>query len=46
MIRNNQIANLSLLYNMFTRRDESFEKLRKCLSEFIIEEGNKLVRDE
>ena len=31
---------------MFTRREDSFEKLRKCLSEFIIEEGNKLVRDE
>lgn len=46
MIRNNQLANLSLLFNMFTRREESFEKLRKCLSEFIIEEGNKLVRDE
>lgn len=46
MIRNNQIQNLSLLFTMFTRREDSFEKLRKCLSEFVIEEGNKLVRDE
>jgi hypothetical protein len=46
MIKNNQLTNLSLLYGMFTRREDSFEKLRKCLSEFIIEEGNKLVRDE
>jgi cullin 3 len=46
MIRNNQLNNLGLLFSMFTRREDSFEKLRKCLSEFIIEEGNKLVRDE
>lgn len=31
---------------MFSRREESFDKLRKALSEFIIDEGNKLVRDE
>jgi hypothetical protein len=31
---------------MFSRREESFEKLRKALSEFIIDEGNKLVKDE
>lgn len=31
---------------MFSRREESFEKLRKCLSEFINDEGNKLVQDE
>lgn len=46
MIRNNQLSNLSLLFGMFIRREDSFEKLRKCLSEFIVEEGNKLVRDE
>ncbi len=43
MIRNNNIEELGLVYNMFSRRPASFELLRKHLAEFIINEGNKLV---
>ena len=46
MIRNNQMDELTLLYSMFSRREDSFEKLRRCLSDFIVAEGNKLVADE
>ncbi len=31
---------------MFSRRPESFDLMRKKLSEFIIEEGSKLISDE
>jgi len=46
MIRNDKIEELGIVYNMFQRRPESFELLRKQLSEFIINEGNKLVEEE
>ena len=46
MIRNNNIDELGLVYNMFSRRPASFELLRKHLAEFIINEGNKLVQEE
>ena len=46
MIRNNNIDELGLVYNMFQRRPASFELLRKHLAEFIIREGNKLVSEE
>ena len=46
MIRNNRIQDLSTLYSLFFRRPKSFELLRKKMSEFIIEEGSKLVLDE
>lgn len=46
MIRNNNMDELSLVYNMFSRRPASFELLRKNLAEFIINEGNKLVSEE
>ena len=46
MIRNNNIEELGLVYNMFSRRPASFELLRKHLAEFIINEGNKLVQEE
>jgi len=37
---------LQLLYSIFIRRPKSFEILRKRLSDFIIEEGTRLVLDE
>jgi len=46
MIRNNSMTELALVYNMFARRLASFELLRKHLSEFIINEGSKLVAEE
>jgi len=46
MIRNNNMDELSLVYNMFSRRPASFELLRKQLAEFIVNEGNKLVSEE
>ena len=46
MIRNNNIAELGLVYSMFHRRAASFELLRKYLAEFIINEGNKMVNEE
>jgi hypothetical protein len=35
-----------MLYGLFIRRPKSFELLRKRLSDFIVEEGTKLVQDE
>ena len=46
MIRNNNIDELSLVYNMFHRRPASFELMRKHLADFIISEGNKMVNEE
>lgn len=46
MIRNNSMGELALVYNMFQRRSASFELLRKHLSEFIVNEGSKLVTEE
>ena len=46
MIRNNNMNELALVYNMSQRRPASFELLRKHLAEFIISEGNKLVNEE
>lgn len=46
MILNNKIDDLGMLYNMFSKRAESFELLRKHLTEHIVEEGNKLVRND
>lgn len=46
MIKNNRMQELQLLYSIFIRRPKSFEILRKRLSDFIIEEGTRLVLDE
>ena len=46
MIRNNNMEELALVYNMFQRRQASFELLRKHLAEFIVAEGSKLVSEE
>lgn len=46
MIRNNNIDELCIVYNMLQRRQASFELLRKHLSEFIVTEGSKLVNEE
>jgi len=46
MIRNNKIDELALLYNMFSRRDASFELLRNHIRDYIADEGGKLVTDE
>lgn len=46
MIRNNNIDELGIVYNMFQRRPASFELLRKHIAEFIVTEGNKLVNEE
>lgn len=46
MIRNNRIQDLSLLFSLLQRRARSFDLLRKKLSEFILEEGGKLINDE
>ena len=46
MIRNNNMDELAMVYNMFSRRPQSFELLRKHIAEFIVNEGNKLVQEE
>lgn len=46
MIRNNQTKDLLLLYGMFTRRTNSFELLRRYLSQYIVDEGHKIILDE
>ena len=46
MMRNGQLDELAVVYDMFHRRPASFELLRKHLSEFIVAEGSKLVADE
>ena len=46
MIRNNKMKELQVMYGMFTRRNDSFELLRRYLSQFITTEGTKLVQDE
>jgi hypothetical protein len=46
MIKNNRMQDLQLLYSLFIRRPRSFELLRKRLSDFIVEEGTRLVQDE
>jgi len=46
MIKNNKMQDLQLLYSLFIRRPKAFELLRKKLSDFIVEEGTKLVMDE
>jgi hypothetical protein len=40
------MQDLQLLYSLFIRRPRSFELLRKRLSDFIVEEGTRLVQDE
>jgi hypothetical protein len=45
MIRNNRISDLQLLFQMLQRRRGSFELMRNKLSEFILEEGGKLIND-
>jgi len=45
MIRNNRINDLQLLFQMLQRRRGSFELMRNKLSEFILEEGGKLIND-
>lgn len=46
MIRNKKIKDLHSLYSLFNRRPKAFELLRKKMSDFIVEEGSKLVLDE
>jgi len=46
MIRNNKIKDLSLLFSIMQRRTSSFDLMRKKLSEFIMEEGGKLMSDD
>lgn len=46
MIRNNKIKEMQVLYNMFTRRNDSFKILRDNISGYIIAEGSKLVNDD
>ena len=43
MIRDSKIEELALLYNMFSRRDASFELLRNHIRDYIADEGSKLV---
>ena len=45
MIRNNKINDLTIMFQLFSRRQKSFDLLKKCLSEFIASEGSKLVAD-
>lgn len=40
MIRNGQMEELGLVYNIFSRRPASFELLRRHIADFIIREGN------
>ena len=43
---NSKIEELALVYNMFSRRDASFELLRNHIRDYIADEGSKLVQDE
>jgi len=43
MIKNQKTAELTLLYTMFSKRQPSFELLRKHLADFIMDEGNRLI---
>ena len=45
MIKNDRIGELQIVYSMFSRRNDSFEILRKQLSAYINDEGTKLVGD-
>ena len=45
MIKNDKIGELQIVYSMFSRRNDSFEILRKQLSAYINDEGTKLVGD-
>ena len=46
MIRDSSIDELTTVYNMFSRRDASFELLRNHIRDYIANEGSKLVEDE
>ena len=46
MIKNDKINDLQLLYSMFSLTPTAFTHLRKKFSEYIIEEGKKLVNNE
>ncbi len=46
MIRNNKITDITLLYTIFSRRPNSFELLKRSLSDYIVLEGFKLVQDD
>ena len=46
MIRNNKIADITLLYSIFSKRLKSFELLKRSLGDFIVMEGLKLVKDD
>ena len=45
MIKNDRLGELQIVYSMFSRRNDSFEILRKQLSAYINDEGTKLVGD-
>jgi len=46
MIRNSKMADITLLYSIFSRRPKSFELLKRSLSDYIVLEGFKLVQDD
>jgi len=46
MIKNDKINELSLLFNMFSLSPSAFSKLRNHFSDYIVDEGKKLVADE
>lgn len=46
MIRNSRMQDLTLVFQMMQRRPGSMDLMRKKLSEFILEEGGKLMTDE
>ena len=46
MIKNDKISDLSMLYSMFSLTPSAFAYLRNHFSQYIVEEGKKLVGDE
>lgn len=46
MIRNDKFQEIELMHNLFSRVPDAFSILNKHLSQFIFNEGNKLLNDE
>lgn len=45
MIRNNKLNELTLMFNLFSRRPASFNQLKVCFADYIVTEGSKLVTE-
>lgn len=46
MIRNEKFDDIALMHDMFQKVPEAFNHLKQHLTNFIINEGNKLINDD